>query len=89
MFLVIFLIITLLLFIFLIYRIVKYKLKRYNRENLGISLFIVLILAGRIYTGTGDFNLKLLLIISTFLSSVLILTFLFGMIRKRNSNSKQ
>lgn len=78
-------IVSFLLLFFLIYRIFKYKIRKYNRENFGLSLVMLLILLGRIYTNTEEFNLKPLLIGYTFLSSVLLLIFLFGMIRKKNS----
>ncbi|AHC22734.1 hypothetical protein PPYC1_15700 [Paenibacillus polymyxa] len=78
-------IVSFLLLFFLIYRIIKYKTRKYNRENFGLSLIMLLILGGRIYTNTGESNLKPLLIGYTFLFSVLLLIFLFGMIRKKNS----
>ncbi|OMF43404.1 hypothetical protein BK135_17165 [Paenibacillus peoriae] len=78
-------IVSFLLLFFLIYRIIKYKTRRYNRENFGLSLIMLLILVGRIYINTGESNLKPLLIGYTFLFSVLLLIFLFGMIRKKNS----
>ncbi|MFK4475024.1 putative neutral ceramidase superfamily lipid hydrolase [Paenibacillus sp. RC73] len=78
-------IVSFLLLFFLIYRIFKYKIRKYNRENFGLSLAMLLILLGRIYTNIGEFNLKSLLIGYTFLFSVLLLIFLFGMIRKKNS----
>ncbi|MFK4304730.1 putative neutral ceramidase superfamily lipid hydrolase [Paenibacillus sp. RC254] len=78
-------IVSFLLLFFLIYRIFKYKIRKYNRENFGLSLVMLLILLGRIYTNIGEFNLKSLLIGYTFLFSVLLLIFLFGMIRKKNS----
>jgi hypothetical protein len=78
-------IVSFLLLFFLIYRIIKYKTRKYNRENFGLSLIMLLILVGRIYINTGESNLKPLLIGYTFLFSVLLLIFLFGMIRKKNS----
>lgn len=78
-------IVSFLLLFFLIYRIIKYKTRKYNRENFGLSLIMLLILVGRIYITTGESNLKPLLIGYTFLFSVLLLFFLFGMIRKKNS----
>ncbi|OMF27948.1 hypothetical protein BK134_19850 [Paenibacillus peoriae] len=78
-------IVSFLLLFFLIYRIIKYKTRKYNRENFGLSLIMLLILVGRIYINTGESNLKPLLIGYTFLFSVLLLFFLFGMIRKKNS----
>ncbi len=78
-------IVSFLLLFFLIYRIIKYKTRKYNRENFGLSLIMLLILGGRIYTNTGESNLKPLLIGYTFLFSGLLLIFLFGMIRKKNS----
>ncbi len=78
-------IVSFLLLFFLIYRIIRYKTRKYNRENFGLSLIMLLILGGRIYTNTGESNLKPLLIGYTFLFSVLLLIFLFGMIRKKNS----
>ncbi|APQ58803.1 hypothetical protein PPOLYM_00595 [Paenibacillus polymyxa] len=76
-------IVSFLLLFFLIYRIIKYKTRKYNRENFGLSLIMLLILVGRLYT--GESNLKPLLIGYIFLFSVLLLIFLFGMIRKKNS----
>jgi hypothetical protein len=78
-------IVSSLLLFFLIYRIIKYKIRKYNREHFGLSLNMLLILVGRIYINTGESNLKPLLIGYTFLFSVLLLIFLFGMIRKKNS----
>ncbi|MNW58271.1 hypothetical protein D3C74_361220 [compost metagenome] len=78
-------IVSFLLLFFLIYRIIKYKTRKYNRENFGLSLIMLLILVGRIYINTGESNLKPLLIGYIFLFSVLLLIFLFGMIRKKNS----
>ncbi|QYK65719.1 hypothetical protein KAI36_00855 [Paenibacillus sp. S02] len=78
-------IVSFLLLFFLIYRIIKYKTRKYNRENFGLSLIMLLILVGRIYINTGESNLKPLLIGYIFLFSVLLLFFLFGMIRKKNS----
>lgn len=78
-------IVSFLLLFFLIYRIIKYKTRKYNRENFGLSLIMLLILGGRIYTNTEESNLKPLLIGYTFLFSVLLLIFLFSMIRKKNS----
>lgn len=78
-------IVAFLILFLLIYRIIKYKIRKYNRENFGLSLVMLLVLLGRIYTNTGESILKPLLIGYIFLFSILLLIFLFGMIRKKNS----